>query len=202
MLHADQLPGPVPEGVAGVATYQKAIPLKPGTYKLTLVVQDENSGKMSVSARPIRVGPFEEKGLATSTMLLADKILSSDPGVDLTDPFVVPSGFKVFPKLTRRFTNRDRCILYMEAYEVAVDQASSQPFLLAELVLAREGRVVLRDAPKVIALGDRLALFREIDLGDLSPGPYRIVIHLDDRISGQRVIRRQELTIVDSKDGA
>ena len=111
-----------------MATYQKAIPLKPGTYKLTLMVQDKNSGKMSVSARPIRVGPFEEKGLATSTMVLADKILSSDPGVDLTDPFVVPSGFKVFPNLTRRFTNRDRCILYMEAYEVAVDQASSQPF--------------------------------------------------------------------------
>ena len=202
VVHADHSLDLKPEELSGVATYQKSVPLKPGRYKLTLILKYENSGRISVTTTSIRVVPFESGTLTTSSIVVADKVLSSEPETSLTDPFVVPGGFKIFPNLSREFTNRDRCFLYLEVYEVAVDQSTLQSFLGAEILLVHAGRVVHHEQPKVMTLGDRVALLHNIDLSRLPSGKHRIELHVDDRISGQRVIRRTEITIIDESGGS
>ena len=199
---ADQSPDLQPQEFGGVATYQRSVPLRSGRYKLTLILKDGNSGKVSVTTTPIRVAPFESGTLTTSSIILADKVLSSDPGTLLSEPFVVPAGFKIFPNVTQEFTNRDRCFFYVEAYEVAIDQSTLQPLLGAEIYLVHDGRIVQQEQPKAVTLGDRVALFQDVDLSRLLAGKHRIELHVDDRISGQRVIRRAEITILEESRGS
>ena len=54
--------------------YQKAVPLRSGLYKLELVLKDLNSGNVGTEYKGFNVPKFQEDKLATSSIILADKI--------------------------------------------------------------------------------------------------------------------------------
>src|ERR1700676_5103369 len=82
----------------GFSIYQKAVPLRPGLYKLDLVIKDVNSGNVGVVNTRLAVSPIPDDKLEASSLILADQmepVSSKDVGVG---QFVLGST-KVRPKL-------------------------------------------------------------------------------------------------------
>ena len=54
--------------------YQKAIPLRPGLYRLDLVIKDVQSGNVGVVNSRLQVPHYEDEKLEASSLILADQI--------------------------------------------------------------------------------------------------------------------------------
>ncbi len=78
--------------------YQKAIPLRPGLYRLDLVLKDVNSGNVGVVNTRLAVPHYDEEKLASSTLILADQI-SPVSARDIGLGQFVLGDIKVRPKL-------------------------------------------------------------------------------------------------------
>src|SRR6185295_19605968 len=58
----------------GVRVYQKTIPLRPGLYKMDIVVKDMNSGNVGVVNTRLQVPRFPEEKLQLSSLIVADLV--------------------------------------------------------------------------------------------------------------------------------
>src|SRR5207253_10670318 len=52
--------------------YQKAVPLRPGLYRLDVVLKDTTSNNIGVVNTRLAVPPFDDDKLQASTLILAD----------------------------------------------------------------------------------------------------------------------------------
>jgi hypothetical protein len=66
------LPPPYSGYLLTSSVYQKIVPLRPGLYKLDLVVRDVKSGNTGTVNQRLAVPRFPEERLATSTLILAE----------------------------------------------------------------------------------------------------------------------------------
>src|SRR5271154_6873278 len=55
--------------------YQKALPLRPGLYRLDIVIKDVNSGNVGAVNTRLAVPRYDEDKLASSSLILADQIV-------------------------------------------------------------------------------------------------------------------------------
>jgi len=176
--------------------YQRQLPLKQGRFKATVVVGEDASKRVASVVTPIQVGAPGVGSLTTSTVVLADSLTSSAVTETLSDPFVTPSGLKVFPNMTGEFKPDSTLYLYLEAYEVGIDQAKQRPVLTLSQTLFHEGRPMKSEEPKILQLKDRIVILNSLGLKGLPGGSYQILLQLHDQVSGQSVVRRAPFKIV------
>src|SRR5438105_3540114 len=103
--------------------YQKALPLRPGLYRLDVVLKDTASNNIGVVNTRVAVPPFEDDKLQASTLILADEIspvASKDIGLGM---FVIGS-MKGRPKMDKNFTANQPIGLYFQVYNLKIDDAT------------------------------------------------------------------------------
>ncbi len=101
----------------GFSIYQKAVPLRPGLYRLDLVIKDVNSGNVGVLNTKLAVPTFPDDTLDASSLILADQmepVSSKDVGVGM---FVLGST-KVRPKLDAEFHTDQAVGIYLQLYNL------------------------------------------------------------------------------------
>src|SRR6202171_97884 len=100
--------------------YQKAIPLRPGLYRLDIVIKDVKSGNVGVVNSRLQVPRYEDDKLEASSLILADQ-LEHVPAKQIgTGQFVLGSS-KVRPRLEGDFTSTDKLGIYMQVYNLKPD---------------------------------------------------------------------------------
>ncbi len=62
----------LPRTAENASVYWKALPLRPGRYKLNIAVKDVNGDRKGVWSRSVVVPEFSDDKLATSTLIVAD----------------------------------------------------------------------------------------------------------------------------------
>src|SRR6266403_4943572 len=89
--------------------YQKAVPLRPGLYRLDLVIKDVQSGNIGVVNSRLQVPRYDDDKLDTSSLILADgnKFEHVPSKLIGTGQFVLGST-KVVPRLEADFTTAER----------------------------------------------------------------------------------------------
>ena len=111
--------------------YQKAVPLRPGLYRLDLVIKDVQSGNVGVVNARLQVPRYEDEKLEASSLILADQIERVPAKQIGAGQFVIGSS-KVRPRLEGDFTQQDRLGIYMQVYNLKPDEQthkSSATFL-------------------------------------------------------------------------
>src|ERR1700740_1452714 len=103
--------------------YQKAIPLRPGLYRLDLVIKDVQSGNIGVVNSRLQVPRYEDDKLEASSLILADQIEHVPAKQINTGQFVLGSS-KVRPRLEGDFTTADKLGIYMQVYNLRPDDKS------------------------------------------------------------------------------
>ena len=101
--------------------YQKAVPLRPGLYRLSFVIKDTQSGNLGVFDTALRVPRFEDEKLDASSLILADQIESVAAQQTGVGQFVLGS-YKVRPRLSQEFSGSDKLGIFFQLYNLKTDE--------------------------------------------------------------------------------
>lgn len=167
--------------------YQKALPLRPGRYKLSVVLKDESSGHMGSLDESITVPHYEEDKLANSSLILADLIQQIPTNQVGTGPFVI-GGTKVRPSVNQTFTRDQSLGIYMQVYNLALDPKTHKPSGEVEYEIMKDGKPVVtktEDTAHMTHASAQLTLEKTMPLKSLQPGKYTVEIKVKDNITNQ-----------------
>ncbi len=195
------------EGLKKSSIYQKIVSLNRNTrYKLDLVVKDLNSGNTGILQQAIIPPNYPPQGLSSSSLVLSNAIqsLSSIPS---NDQMFVLGDVKVLPKLDKRFSSTMPLGLYLQLYNVALDQASGAPSMTVNYKLVRDGKVLAiatdeKGESTQFYSGWRVVLVKELSLDGLEPGRYQIQVEAIDRLSKGKIETSSDFSIIDASKTA
>jgi GWxTD domain-containing protein len=185
--------------VNNITLYWKALPMRPGRYRLDVVVKDVNGDKLGTFGQSVMVLDYKEGKLASSTLILADvmepvssrEVGSSDfvLGAMKVRPKVPPSGGE--PVRFKRDRNQ-KINFWMQVYNLAIDEKTKRPAATVEyqVVNTSTKQPVLdftETTDQMGNLGDLLTLHKSLPAGNLNPGMYQVAIKVNDSISKQTI---------------
>lgn len=178
--------------------YWKALPLRPGVYRLDIGIKDVNNpDHVGIYSQSINVPKFDDEKLSTSSLILADsmyKVPSQTIGAGnfiLGNMYVRP---RVSPNAATPVTfHRDQKLnFWMQVYNLGIDDKtkSNSATMTYEIQDAASDKVLLEtheDSKDVSAHSDQLTMDRSVPLAGLQPGKYKVVIRVNDSISKQEI---------------
>jgi GWxTD domain-containing protein len=177
--------------------FQKSVPLRPGLYRLDVVVKDLESGNVGVIATALRVPRFEEDSLSASTLILADRIEPVPSGSIGLGPFVFGS-YHVRPRLSREFSAKEKLGLFLQLYNLQPDEAFRKSNILVTYRLLRNEKELwstTETSDSIGQSGEQVTLNRLVALSAFAPGQYKLEIEVRDRVSGHSLTRRAEFAL-------
>jgi hypothetical protein len=181
----------------GFSIYQKAIPLRPGLYKLDLVIKDVNSGNVGVVNTRLAVSPIPDDKLEASSLILADQmepVSSKDVGVG---QFVLGST-KVRPKLDAEFHADQALDIYLQFYNLKVDDKTHKNSVSLDFKITQNGQVIsheVKTGEQLQQNGEQITVQQTIAPKTLAPGKYKIEIQATDQVANQTVTRTADFSV-------
>ena len=187
----------LPRTAENSSVYWKALPLRPGRYKLYIAVKDVNGDRKGVWSRSVMVPEFSDDKLATSTLIVADQMEQVPTktigtgsfviGTTKVRPRVAPADGK--PALFKR--DKDQKLnFWMQVYNLGVDEKTHKPSATFEydIVNMATNKAIVQKVESTDAMGnigDQVTLQKSIASANLQPGIYKIEIKVNDNISKQ-----------------
>jgi len=187
----------LPKELEKMAVYWKALPLRPGRYRLDVVVKDVNGDRVGTWSRGILVPEYNEDKLATSSLILADQMEKVPARSVGTGSFVIGTT-KVRPRVASAdgkpvvFRRNQKVNFWMQVYNLSVNQQSHKPSATVEyeLVNAASHKSVLHaveSTEQMGNVGEQLTLEKSLAANALVPGLYKLSIRVNDKLSKQMV---------------
>ncbi len=177
--------------------YQKAVPLRPGLYRLDLVIKDVQSGNIGVVNSRLQVPRYEDDKLDASTLILADQIEHVPAKQIGTGQFVLGSS-KVRPRLEGDFTTSDRLGIYMQVYNLKPDDKTHKSSATFQYTVKKGKEQVMQfkeTSEEMKQTGDQVTIERLLPLATLPPGKYSLEVNATDTLSNQTISRSAEFTV-------
>jgi GWxTD domain-containing protein len=181
--------------------YQKAVPLRPGLYRLDLVVKDVHSGNVGTIYTSLRVPRYEEDKLNTSTLILADQIERVSSTQVGLGQFVIGET-KVRPRMDQTFGRDERLGVYVQIYNLGIDEKTHKSDVEFEYIVSRidggNTKEVYRKTETSTELGQtgqQVTLERLVPMQPFEPGKYKITVQVTDKISKQTVAPAADFTV-------
>lgn len=177
--------------------YQKAVPLRPGLYRLDLVVKDSRSGNVGVLGTALRVPRYDETTLDASSLVLADLIAPVASRQIGLGPFVL-GAYKVRPRLSRQFRRSENLGIYVQLYNLASDAMSHKTGFSAVLRVLKGQQEVWHSTETPESLrqpGKQVTLGRMIPLSALAAGSYTLELTATDHVAHTTITRSTDFTI-------
>jgi GWxTD domain-containing protein len=175
--------------------YWKALPLRPGRYRVDIVLKDVNSEKIGTWSRGILVPEYSEDKLASSSLIVADemqKVATKNVGAG---SFVI-GDTKVRPRVDpsngqpAMFKRDQKVNFWMQVYNLGIDQHTNKPSanISYEVVNVATNKPVVQLTESTAQMGntgEQVTLQKSLPLRDVPPGTYQITIKVNDQISKQ-----------------
>jgi len=200
------MPSELVSGAAEKASlYWKALPLRPGLYRLDVVVKDVNGDRVGTWSRSMRVPLYDEDKLASSSLIVADqmeKVPTTNVG---TGNFVIGTT-KVRPRVGTAdgkpavFHRDQKANFWMQVYNLTMDQASKKPSANIEYSIVNLGNNkpvvhMTETTAQMGNVGDQITLEKSLPLQSLEPGLYQITIKVNDNVSKQEIAPTAKFTV-------
>src|SRR6267378_1701576 len=177
--------------------YQKAVPLRPGLYRLDLVIKDVQSGNIGVVNSRLQVPRYDDDKLEASSLILADQI-EHVPAKQIGAGQFVLGSTKVRPRLDGDLTNADRLGIYMQVYNLKPDDKTHQSSATFQYTVKKGKDQVMQfkeTSAEMKQTGDQVTIERLLPLATLSPGKYSLEVNATDTLSNQTISRTAEFTV-------
>ena len=196
-LHRDIPAELLEKEINNVSLYWKALPMRPGLYRLDVVMKDVNGDKTGIFSRSYTVPDFGDEKLTSSTLILADQMEPVPAREVGTGNFVIGTN-KVRPKVKpsdgkpASFTRKEKVNFWLQVYNLGLDQKTNKPSATVEyqVVNTATNQHVL-DFTETTAqmgnVGEQVTLGKSLQLSQLDPGVYQVTIKVNDQISKQTI---------------
>lgn len=198
-LHKDIPAELLEKELNNVSLYWKALPMKPGLYRLDVVVKDVNGDKTGVFSKSYTVPNYNDEKLSSSSLILADRMEAVPSREVGTGSFVIGTN-KVVPKVQPADgkpaafdkKQKDRVNFWMQVYNLGLDQKTNKPSATVEyqIVNTTTNKPVV-DFTETTAqmgnIGEQVTLAKSLPLSQLDPGVYQVTIKVNDQVSRQTI---------------
>jgi len=187
----------LPRTVENSQVYWKALPLRPGHYRLDIVVKDVNGDRVGNWSKSLMVPDFGEDHLANSSLIVADQMYPVATKEIGTGSFVIGT-MKVRPRVPPAdgkpiaFKRSQKLNFWMQVYNLSVDEKTHKPSATFEydVVNAATNKAVVHTTESTDQMGnvgEQVTLQKSLSAANLEPGVYRISIKINDNISKQTI---------------
>jgi len=193
--------------VKQMSVYQKALPLRPGLYRLDLVIKDVGSGNVGAVNTRLAVPRYDEDKLEASSLILADQIEHVPAKQIGTGQFVLGSS-KVRPKLDASFSPNEKLGIYLQVYNLKGDEKTHKSDATFVYTVKRGDQQVMQfkeSSADMKQTGDQITIERLLPLATLTPGKYTLEISATDKLAQSTISRSADFSIkapVDQKAAA
>ena len=177
--------------------YQKAIPLRPGLYRLDLVIKDVQSGNVGVVNSRLQVPRYEDEKLEASSLILADQIEHVPAKQIGAGQFVLGSS-KVRPRLEGDFTTADKLGIYLQVYNLKPDDKTHRSDATFQYTVKKGDQQVMQfkeSSGDMKQTGDQVTIERLLPLATLAPGKYTLEVTATDSLANKTVSRSADFTV-------
>src|ERR1700676_1176274 len=177
--------------------YQKAIPLRPGLYRLDLVIKDVQSGNIGVVNARLAVPRDEDEKREASSLILADQI-EHVPAKQIGSGQFVLGSSKVRPRLDADFSTTDKLGIYMQVYNLKADEKTHKSSGTFQYTVKKGNEQIMQfkeTSEEMKQTGDQITIERLLPLATLTPGKYTLVINATDGLSNQTISRTADFTV-------
>jgi GWxTD domain-containing protein len=185
----------LPKTVENSQIYGKTLPLKPGHYRLDIVVKDVSGDRVGNWSKSLTVPDFSDDRLSNSSLIVADQmypVATKDIG---TGNFVIGT-MKVRPRIAPAdgkpisFKRTQKMNFWMQVYNLGVDEKTHKPSATIEydvVNMATNKPVVhtTESTEQMGNVGEQVTLQKSLSAANLEPGVYKIEIKVNDNISKQ-----------------
>lgn len=169
--------------------YQKALPLRHGQYKISLVVKDDTTGRIGTIDMGIHVPEYSEEKLDNSSLILADQIQPLPTTQVGTGPFVIGST-KVRPSVNRTFNRNQKMGIFLQVYNLGLDPKTHRADMNVVYDITKDGKTILdqpEEQSKLANSGQQTTLEKTLNLQPLQPGKYVVQIKVTDNVKKQTI---------------
>jgi hypothetical protein len=185
----------LPKTAESSQIYGKTLPLKPGHYRLDIVVKDVSGDRAGTWSKSLMVPDFGDDRLSASSLIVADQmypVATKDIG---TGNFVIGT-MKVRPRVAPAdgkpisFKRTQKMNFWMQVYNLGMDEKTHKPSATIEydvVNMATKKAVVhtTESTEQMGNIGEQVTLQKSLSAANLEPGIYKIEIKVNDNISKQ-----------------
>jgi GWxTD domain-containing protein len=181
-----------------LSVYWKSLPLRPGLYKVDIVIKDVNNpDHIGRWQRSLNVPRYDDDRLATSSLILAgsmDRVPSRDIGAGnfvIGDTHIVPRvPSSISAPVT--FHRGQNLNFWMQVYNLGIDEKSKQNGATIEyqiLDLATNKAILQTQelTSKTNPNSDQITIEKSLPLASLTPGKYQVSIKVNDGVTKQQI---------------
>jgi len=177
--------------------YQKSLPLRPGLYRLDIVVKDVNSGNVGAINTRLAVPRYDEEKLEASTLILADQIERVPAKQIGTGQFVLGSS-KVRPKLDASFSSSDKMGIYLQVYNLKPDDKTHKSDASFVYTVKKGDQQIMQfkeTSADMKQTGEQVTIERLLPLATLTPGKYTLEVSATDKLAQVTISRTADFSI-------
>jgi GWxTD domain-containing protein len=177
--------------------YWKAVPLKPGMYKIDVALKDVNGDRVGTLVRPIRVPEYDDEKLATSSMILGD-LMERVPAKSIGSGSFIIGDTKIRPRLDAAdgkpasFKRAQRLNIYLQVYNLQMDQQAKKTnaVISYDITDIQTNKSVMHtDEPSSVYgnTGEQITIEKSMALANLVPGLYSLKVSVNDEVTKQSI---------------
>ncbi len=180
------------------SVWWKALPMRPGLYKVDIVIKDVNApDHIGTWRRSLNVPKYEDDKLSASSLILADQ-MERVPSKDIGAGNFVIGNTRIRPRVPPgvaspvSFHRGQNLNFWMQVYNLGIDEKSKQNAATVEyqIVDMATNKMLLdteESTSKISPNSDQVTLERSMPLGSLQPGKYQVTIKVNDGVSKQQI---------------
>jgi GWxTD domain-containing protein len=186
--------------------YWKALPLRPGLYRVDIVIKDVNNpDHVGTWSRSINVPKYDDDKLATSSLILADQ-MERVPSKDIGAGNFVIGNTRIRPRVSASaqvpvtFHRAQNLNFWMQVYNLGIDEKSKKndATIDYEVTDLTTNKAILNSQESTTKLSpnaDQVTLEKSMPLASLQPGKYKVTIRINDGVSKQQVAESAPFTV-------
>ncbi len=190
----------------GSRVYWKSLPLRPGLYKLDIVIKDVNNpDHIGRFTQALNVPKYDDDTLGTSSLILADemwRVGSKEIGAGnfvIGDTHVRPR-VSASPALPVTFTRAQNLNFWMQVYNLGIDEKSKQnnatiEYQIMDLGTNKSVLDLTEAASKLSPNSDQLTLEKTLPLASLQPGNYQVSVKVNDLVGKHAVEQTKKFVV-------
>jgi GWxTD domain-containing protein len=190
----------------GSRVYWKAVPLRPGLYKVDIVMKDVNNpDHVGHWERSINVPKFDDDTLGHSSLILAGQ-MERVPSKDIGAGNFVIGNTHIVPRVSNggvgpvTFSRAQSLNFWMQVYNLGIDEKSKQnnatiEYQIVDLGTSKPVLDAEESAAKLSPNADQLTLEKSLSLASLQPGQYQVSIKVNDGVTKQETEESAKFTV-------
>ena len=196
----------LPQQMDNSQLYWKALPLRPGRYRVDIAIKDVNNpDHIGTWAQGVIVPRYDDDRLSASSLILAGK-MEKVPSKEIGGGNFIIGNTKLLPRVTAGLQqpaifHRDQNLnFWMQVYNLGINQDSKKngAMINYQIINLADGKPIFSTDESSATLGassDQITLAKTVPLASVPAGRYSVKVSVNDGVSKQEIAQTAPFTV-------